>query len=344
MFRIDRNLDYGQAIDVDRHESWGSSLLWPAIVRLHSEMPAQDVPLHWHLGAEVIYVVKGRVRMFVDGVETIVNDGQICLVSPKALHAIHPIPYGSEQCVLSISFDGEYLSRMSVGLANHRLLTTMPIGRGCQHSAGRLIDLCNQIIDCINAESDTRFLRLNALLYTLLCELFDVWDDTLFDTGTAGALMTHDGTSLADNDSIMQRGGGSDAPPSMEGIRQTLPVGSDIYRITEYMGRHFADGETIGNISRHFGFSREYFSRMFKRHTGVSPDRYLTEIRLQSAVDDLLNGDETVEQIARSNGFSSARSFSRAFQTRFASTPATFRRRYRDGGGIGCYPRSPARG
>ena len=207
MFRIDRNLDYGQAIDVDRHESWGSSLLWPAIVRLHSEMPAQDVPLHWHLGAEIIYVVKGRVRMFIDGVETIVNDGQICLVSPKALHAIHPIPYGSEQCVLSISFDGEYLSRMSVGLANHRLLTTMPIGRGCQHSAGRLIDLCNQIIDCINAESDTRFLRLNALLYTLLCELFDVWDDTLFDTGTAGALMTHDGTSLADNDSIMQRGG-----------------------------------------------------------------------------------------------------------------------------------------
>ena len=56
MFHIDSELDYDAVIGSDHRESWGSSQLYPAIVRVHTEMPPQDVPLHWHLGMELVYV------------------------------------------------------------------------------------------------------------------------------------------------------------------------------------------------------------------------------------------------------------------------------------------------
>lgn len=121
MFYVDSELDYSSVINSDHRESWGSNQLYPAIVRVHTEMPAQNVPLHWHLGSELVYARHGDVRLFIDGMDVTLRSGQLCLISPKALHSIHPMPHDDSQNVLSISFDGEYLSRMCPELANIRL-------------------------------------------------------------------------------------------------------------------------------------------------------------------------------------------------------------------------------
>lgn len=327
MFHINRELDYDKAIDNDRHESWGGSPLYPAIVRLHTEMPAQSVPLHWHLGAELVYVRHGAVRMFIDGEQTMIGDGQVALVSPKALHSIHPMPYDHEQNVLSISFDGEYLARMSPGLAGLRLVQSVAIGGDDSPSAERLVALCEQVADCIDAEdADVRLLRLNALLYALLCQLIEDWrvPERGVMSGIAGIAGVGAGVGAGAGGSGDAGGSGSGNAGAGDGA---VPyAGSELYAITAYMEAHYASGMTVGQIARHFGYSREYFSRMFKRGAGVTPDRYLTEMRVQSAVDDLLGGGETVAAIAQRNGFASARSMSHAFTARFSMTPAAFRR------------------
>ncbi|KFI88428.1 transcriptional regulator, AraC family [Bifidobacterium reuteri DSM 23975] len=292
MFHVDRNLDYESVIDGDHHESWGCSPVCPAIVRVHTEMPAQDVPLHWHLGSELIYPRHGRVMLFIDGQEVTLNDGQLCLISPKSLHSIHPEPYEDGQCCLSITFDGEYLSRLDPGLSNRHLLQGVPLGSGCEYTADELVELCERIVECTYDESEMQLIRMNALLFALLCHIDERW--VVDDETTSGGIAF-----------------------------------GDIQNITEYMSTHFASGISIAQIAQRFGYSREYFSRMFKRCAGVTPDQYLTEIRLQSSVDDLLNGDFTIAQIAQRNGFSHPRSLARAFSARFGMTPVAFRRLYR---------------
>lgn len=296
MFHIDRNLDYESVIDGDRHESWGCSPICPSIVRVHTEMPAQDVPLHWHLGSELIYSRHGRVDAFIDGEQVTVDDGQVCLISPKSLRSIHPRPYQDGQCSLSVTSDGEYLSRLNTGLSNRHLFQGVPLGRGCKHTADKLVDLCERMIDCVFDASGMRLIRMNMLLFEMLCHIDDAW--TIDD--------------------------------SKESVTSST---GDIQRITDYMSAHFASGITIAEIAQQFGYSREYFSRMFKRCSGVTPDQYLTEIRLQSSVDDLLNGDFTIAQVAERNGFSHPRSLARAFAARFGMTPVVFRRHYRVGSG-----------
>lgn len=293
MFHIDQNLDYDAVIDGDRHESWGCSPICPAIVRVHTEMPAQDVPLHWHLGSELIYSRHGRVDIFLDGEQTTVDDGQLCLISPKSLHSIHPRPYQDGQCSLSITFDGEYLSRLNTGLSNRQLLQGVALGRGCKRTADELVSLCERMINCVFDESDMQLIRMNQLLFAMLCHIDDEW-------------------TIDDNEAST-----------------TAAIG-DIQHITDYMSTHFASDVTIADIAQQFGYSREYFSRMFKRCSGITPDQYLTEIRLQSSVDDLLNGDFTIAQVAERNGFSHPRSLARAFAARFGMTPAVFRRHYRE--------------
>lgn len=314
MFRINRELDYNAVIDCDHHESWGSSSLYPAIVRIHTEMPAQDVPLHWHLGAELVYVRHGRVRLFIDGAETTIVDGQACLVSPRALHAIYPEPDEDGQFVLSISFDGEFLSRLSPGLSNRRLLQAVPFAAEevRNHEAGEkglerpsvvgnptLISLCENVIACVDdADPELKLIKLNELLY---------------------AMMLHISTECRECDC-------GDAE-SMAKARSA----AEIRAVVEYMERHFHSGVTIGQLAERFGYSREYFSRLFKKHAGVTPEQYLMEIRLQSAVDDLLNGTDTNTDIASNNGFANAKAFSRAFANRFSVTPSAFRKMHREG-------------
>lgn len=168
MFYVDSELDYSSVINSDHRESWGSNQLYPAIVRVHTEMPAQNVPLHWHLGSELVYARHGDVRLFIDGMDVTLRSGQLCLISPKALHSIHPMPHDDSQNVLSISFDGEYLSRMCPELANIRLNQGVVYGVDGIVD-GQLLGLCEQIVGCVeNDGSALQMLQLNALLYELL--------------------------------------------------------------------------------------------------------------------------------------------------------------------------------
>ena len=302
MFHIDRELDYNAVIGSDHRESWGSSQLYPAIVRVHTEMPPQDVPLHWHLGMELVYVRRGDVMMFIDGSEIMIHEGQLCLVGPKALHSIHPQPHGNEQNVLSISFDGEYLSRMCPDLAGLQLNQGVTYGFG-GIADGELLGLCERITLCVDSgESPLQIIELNALLYQLLLHIC--------------VRCTVDVRS-AESTAV---------PTAASTAASTLQKTGELQAFTEYMERHYTGKIAVGQIASHFGYSREYFSRLFKRGIGVTPDQYLTEIRLQSALDDLLSGDETIVQIAERNGFANVKSFSKAFKKRFCATPAAFRR------------------
>lgn len=316
MFYVDSELDYSSVINSDHRESWGSNQLYPAIVRVHTEMPAQNVPLHWHLGSELVYARHGDVRLFIDGMDVTLRSGQLCLISPKALHSIHPMPHDDSQNVLSISFDGEYLSRMCPELANIRLNQGVVYGVDGIVD-GQLLGLCEQIVGCVeNDGSALQMLQLNALLYELLYHVCT--QCTVMDCYTTDGEAKH----------ISSNAVCSTAHAFNAGDVATVSEGSGVgvRRITEYMERHYAQDLSIGQLASQFGYSREHFSRLFKRGTGVTPDRYLTEIRLQSALDDLLNTGDTVAQIAQHNGFPNVRSFTTAFAARFSATSAVYRR------------------
>jgi len=77
------------------------------------------------------------------------------------------------------------------------------------------------------------------------------------------------------------------------------------------------------------GMSPRNFARVFSRETGLTPAKYVEEIRLEEARRRLEVGDGTVEKVAAECGYGSVDSLQRHFTTCLRTTPAEYRKRFR---------------
>ena len=73
-------------------------------------------------------------------------------------------------------------------------------------------------------------------------------------------------------------------------------------------------------------YSHSHLARLVKKHFGMTPNQYVTELRLQRAYSDLVWTHEPAEAIAQELGFSSYSHFYRIFKSRFALSPAALRK------------------
>ncbi|HVE68447.1 MAG TPA: GlxA family transcriptional regulator, partial [Solirubrobacteraceae bacterium] len=70
------------------------------------------------------------------------------------------------------------------------------------------------------------------------------------------------------------------------------------------------------------------FARAFRRELGVTPARYVADLRLERARQELERDALPVEEIARRCGFGTVETMRRAFQRRFNVNPAAYRSRF----------------
>lgn len=107
---------------------------------------------------------------------------------------------------------------------------------------------------------------------------------------------------------------------------QTQSRSSDrIEQIMEYMRANADKPEALADYARRSGLSVSRFSDTFRKHCGVSPMTYLTELRIQRACELLDNTDLQVNEIADRLGFSDALYFSRIFRKHAGMTASAYR-------------------
>lgn len=82
---------------------------------------------------------------------------------------------------------------------------------------------------------------------------------------------------------------------------------------------------SVPELAKLAGASRASFVRLFRRATGSSPQRWLTEWRLERAQTLLVVSESSVLEIAADVGYQSEFAFSRAFKRRYGLAPQHFR-------------------
>jgi len=75
--------------------------------------------------------------------------------------------------------------------------------------------------------------------------------------------------------------------------------------------------------------SPRHFARAFRAETGVTPARYVEQVRVEVARRRLEESGDAVERIATTCGFGSAETLRRVFHRQFGVSPAEYRRRFR---------------
>ena len=80
----------------------------------------------------------------------------------------------------------------------------------------------------------------------------------------------------------------------------------------------------VEQISEDLGLSRIHLNRRLKAETDFSPSTVLKAVRMNQAVQLLMDGNHTIAEIASSCGFSTASYFSTAFKDYFGASPSDY--------------------
>lgn len=95
--------------------------------------------------------------------------------------------------------------------------------------------------------------------------------------------------------------------------------------IALYIEANYAEELTLDMIADEFALTPQYFSRYFKNEFQMPFLKYLNQVRLRYATEDLLSTDETILRIAIDNGFANIASFNREFNEMYHMTPGAYR-------------------
>lgn len=92
---------------------------------------------------------------------------------------------------------------------------------------------------------------------------------------------------------------------------------------------HFSENITVKSIAGHCNISETHLFRLFKNSLSVSPNDYLSEVRIAAAKKLLCVTEMSVNEIAYSCGFNSLSYFSDCFKRKCNTSPSAFRKQYK---------------
>lgn len=98
-----------------------------------------------------------------------------------------------------------------------------------------------------------------------------------------------------------------------------------IDRALRYVESRFAMEIADDEVAEEVGLSTSHFRHLFKERTGVPFHKYLLNLRLERARQEILAGTAPIREVAEQCGFVSSAHFSRAFSHRFGMPPKQLR-------------------
>lgn len=105
------------------------------------------------------------------------------------------------------------------------------------------------------------------------------------------------------------------------------PKADYIQKAKTIMRAEYIYGITISQVAKRLNLDRSYFSSLFKLKTGISPQKYLIDLRLHKAAELMSLHGETPTVAAFSVGYSNIYQFSKIFKKHYGMSPKAYRQK-----------------
>ena len=94
-----------------------------------------------------------------------------------------------------------------------------------------------------------------------------------------------------------------------------------------YIEEHACENTSVSDVAFHIGLDRTYLYRLFQKHLGTSPSKYLMNYRLEKACAMLKNPELSIAEIGLTVGFHDLSHFYKAFTAKYGIPPKKYRMR-----------------
>jgi YesN/AraC family two-component response regulator len=96
-------------------------------------------------------------------------------------------------------------------------------------------------------------------------------------------------------------------------------------QILDYVNIHYKEPIKMYEISQAYGYSSNYFSKLFKKNFGIGFYEYIHKKRIASAKEYLKICDNSIDEICRAVGYSNNNEFYKKFKEYTGMTPSKYR-------------------
>lgn len=254
-----------------------------------------SVPHHWHEDIEIIYLVKGNIKVGISNDTYNLSVGDILIIGSGEVHCFFEEIECSSRAV--IQFRMSIYDTFLTGSKDNRIIRPM-FNHSMHLTSGTEIHalLQSQIKDIINEHNEKKEgykLFLKARLYDL-----------------AGIL-------------IRNIPKGEYSPEAESSQKERL---QKLDKVFQYVEMNFQNRIDLQEISRVAGFSKYHFTRFFKENTGVTFVDYLNNFRIAKAEWFLMYDEGSILDVAYKSGFNSVKTFNRVFKYLKGCTPMAYRK------------------
>lgn len=265
-------------------------------LKLYDNDEYEDYPPHWHTTMEIIMPTENIYTVECNGKSHILQEGDIVLICPCCVHTLFAPPVGRR---IIFQPDTSFL----------RFLKD--------------IEPLLNILSPLFIITPKDFPNIHERLRSLLLEIKDEYQGAFT---TFSEVMIY--SKLLEIFTLIGRNY-ANHPESTSGIiGQQKEYMERILHICDYIEAHCSDDLTLDEVADMCGFSKFYFSRLFKQFTNVSFYKYVNQKRIAKAAELLIEPKRPITEVALSCGFSSLSSFIRMFKIIKGCTPTEFRNLY----------------
>lgn len=109
--------------------------------------------------------------------------------------------------------------------------------------------------------------------------------------------------------------------------KNITPVQETVVNMTlKYIEKNYKNNLDIDTICNEVSFSKYYFCKLFKEHTGFTIHQYINDYRINKSKELLTYSKLSINAIATSVGFKNTLTFSRSFERTMHMTPSEYRK------------------
>ena len=101
-----------------------------------------------------------------------------------------------------------------------------------------------------------------------------------------------------------------------------------VEQVKTYIRENYMEDISAEDLAAIACVSPGYFSHMFKNVTGQSYKAFLTDVRMNAAVELLLSSDLRLYEISEMVGYNNVRNFTEAFTKKYNVAPGEYRKQY----------------
>ena len=251
---------------------------------------------HTHDFIEIVYVIKGKGTHVVDGRSYPTSSGDLLFINYNSIHSVR-----SETGVsyVDIYLKPAFIDESLRGAETAFALLSLPDFKSFESAV-------NNHNCLLHFESEERQQIENLILWAAKENTHQTAGSSLILSSFMNLFLT-----------VVFR-------------KMALPL-SETRNLDEgllvYIREHCGDRLTLSDLSARCGYCNEYFSRLFKRYTGVTFSAYLAGCRMEKATSMLTSSDLPVEDIITACGFTDRTRFFRVFAEHTGTTPSKFRKK-----------------